>query len=198
MKDSRRTIEEQLKAANPDADGPQGAKPSDVAWRGIELCRKRDWKEGLYWLSLAANQSQDRTEKNGAGAKDPAAELPALFYSYLGYGIAKYQKQQRHGLKLCQRAVELEFYQPECYYFLARTHLLMRDRRAAVKVVERGLQVDSTHEWLTDLRAELGERLPPVLSFLPRRHALNRWLGKGRHRLLRRHKTQGRRGTSLR
>ena len=187
MRDSRRAIEEQLKAANPNPeDGPKGADPADVAWRGIELCRQRDWKEGLYWLSLAA------------GAKDDDGELPALFYSYLGYGIAKYQKQQRQGLKLCKRAIELEFYQPESYYFLARTHLLMGDRRAAVDVVERGLQVDSTHEWLSDLRVELGERLPPVFSFLPRRHAFNRWLGKARHRLLKRHKTQGRPGTSLR
>ncbi len=187
MRDSRRSIEEQIKAANarPEA-GPTGADPAEVAWRGIELCRKRDWKEGLYWLSLAA------------GAREGRDELPALFYSYLGYGIAKYQKQQRQGLKLCKRAIELEFYQPESYYFLARTHLLMRDRRTAVDVVERGLQVDSTHEWLCELRVELGERLPPVLSFLPRHHVLNRWLGKARHRLLKRHKTQGLPGKSLR
>lgn len=186
MRDSRRAIEEQLKAADQRPEQPKGANPADVAMRGIELCRQGDWKEGLYWLSLAA------------GAKEGAEELPALFYSYLGYGIAKYQRQQRQGVKLCLRAIELEFYQPESYYFLARTHLLMRDRRAAVDVVERGLQVDSTHDWLSDLRVELGERMPPVLSFLPRRHAFNRWLGKARHRLLRRHKTQGLPGKSLR
>ena len=187
MRDSRRSIEKQLeKAANQGPEKPRGADPSDVAWRGIELCRQKEWKEGLYWLSLAA------------GAKEGKSELPALFYSYLGYGVARYQKQQQQGLKLCRRAIELEFYQPEGYYFLARTHLLLGDRRAAVDIVERGLQVDSTHEWLTDLRSELGERLPPVLSFLPRRHFLNRWLGKARHRLLRRHKTQGQPGKSLR
>ncbi len=160
-------------AAAKDGATPQGAAPADIAWRGIELCRQGEWQEGLYWLSLAA------------GAEERGSELPALFYAYLGYGVARYQKQTREGLKLCRRAVELEFYQPEAYYFLARTHLLAGDRRAAFDVVERGLRVDSTHEGLSTQRVELGERLPPMLSFLPRRHALNRWLGMARHRLLR-------------
>ncbi len=175
MNGSRRSIEEQLEAIH----GPEqlsGAEPADIAWKGIELCRQGDWKEGLYWLSLAAQ------------AKEETDELPALFYSYLGYGVAKYQKQKQQGLKLCRRAVEIEFYQPEAYYFLACAHLLLEDRRAAVDVVERGLEVDSSHPGLTALRTELGERLSPVLSFLPRRHAVNRWLGLARHRLLRRHK----------
>ncbi len=173
MRSARRSIEEQLRAAA-GPEEPRGAEPADLAWKGIELCRQGEWKEGLYWLSLAAK------------AKESTDELPALFYSYLGYGVARYQKQQLQGLKLCRRAVELEFYQPESYDFLARTHLLMGDRRAAYDVVERGLEVDSTHEGLSALRSELGERRRPVLSFLPRRHAVNRWLGMARHRLLRR------------
>ncbi len=183
MRSSRRSIEEQLRAVT-GSEEPKGAGPSDMAWKGIELCRQGDWKEGLYWLTLAA------------GAKGDDDELPALFYSYLGYGVAKYQKQQLQGLKLCRRAIELEFYQPESYDFLARTHLLMGDRRAAYDVIERGFEVDSTNEGLIALRSELGERMPPVLSFLPRHHTLNRWLGKARHRLLGRHKTGGRSGTS--
>ncbi len=177
MRSSRRAIEEQLQAAAGPQE-PRGAEPEDMAWKGIELCRQGDWQEGLYWLSLAAE------------AKTESDELPALFYAYLGYGVARYQKQQLQGLKLCRRAVELEFYQPESYDFLARTHLLIGDRRAAYDVVERGLEVDSTHERLLALRAELGERRQPVLSFLPRRHPLNRWLGLTRHRLLRRRRAR--------
>ena len=177
MRSSRRAIKEQLRVAAGPKE-PRGAEPADMAWKGIELCRQGDWKDGLYWLSLAAE------------AKDETDELPALFYSYLGYGVARYQKQQLQGLKLCRRAVELEFYQPESYDFLARAHLLIGDRRAAYDVVERGLEVDSSHEGLLSLRSELGERRRPVLSFLPRRHALNRWLGMARHRLLQRRKAR--------
>lgn len=153
--------------------GTGESTPADNAWKGIELCRQGDWNEGLYWLSLAAE------------AQSPGDQLPALFYAYLGFGVAKYQKQTQQGVELCKKAVELELYQPEGYYFLARAHLLAGDRRAAFGVVERGLQVDSTYPELTELKAELGERWPPVLPFLPRRHFLNRWLGKARHRLFR-------------
>ncbi len=149
-------------------------RPSEAAWRGIEFCRRGDWQEGLYWLSLAAD------------VKGDTSELPSLFFAYLGYGLARYQGRMKQGLELCRRSVELEFYQPENYYFLAQTHLLTGDRRSAIEAIEGGLQVDSTHDGLSGLRDELGARLPPVLSFLPRQHPLNRTLGRLRHRLLRR------------
>ncbi len=143
--------------------------PHDAAWRGIELCRQGDWQEGLYWLSLAAS------------TQEHSRELPGLFYAYFGYGLARYQGETSRGVLLCRRAVELEFYQPESYYFLASTHLLCDERRAALDVIERGLQVDASHEGLAELKRELGERRAPVLSFLPRRHLLNRALGRLRH-----------------
>lgn len=149
------------------------SKPADHAWKGIELCRQGDWKEGLYWLSLAAEPGKS------------TAQLPALFYAYLGFGVAKYQKQTQQGIQLCSRAISLELYQPESYYFLAKTYLLAGDRRAAFGVVERGLRVDSRHPGLNELKADLGERWPPVIPFLPRRHVLNRWLGMARHKLVR-------------
>ncbi len=147
-------------------------EPVEIAWKGIELCRQGDWNEGLYMLSQAAADE-------GSGH-----ELPALFYSYLGYGVAKHQKQIAHGLRLCKRAVELELYQPESYYFLAQTQLLDGDRRAAFKVAERGLRIDSTHAGLIELKSTLGERRRPVIASLARRHPLNRFLGRLRHRLL--------------
>ncbi|MEM1202294.1 MAG: hypothetical protein AAGN66_03595 [Acidobacteriota bacterium] len=152
-------------------DTPKGADPADIAWRGIEHCREGDWKEGLYWLSLAA------------GVKDEGVDMPALFYAYLGYGIARHQGKKREGLKLCQKALDLEFYQPESYVFLAKTYLLSGDRRAAHETVVRGLQVDSGNSALLELNQELGHRKTPVLKFLPRRHFLNRILGRLRHSL---------------
>lgn len=157
-------------AIDPERNNP--ADPAEVAWRGIELCRQGDWTEGLYWLSLAAGVKQDSTD------------LPSLFYAYLGYGIARYQGKTRDGVKLCRHAIELEFYQPENYYFLAQTYLLLGDRRSASDAIERGLQVDSDHDGLRTLKNELGLRRPPVVAFLPRKHFVNRFLGQVRHRIL--------------
>lgn len=145
---------------------------AEVAWRGIESCRQGDWENGLYWLSLAVE------------AQVQTAELPGLMFSYLGYGMARYQGQGEQGLKLCQFGARVEMHQAESYYFLAKTHLVLGDKRSAYHEIERGTQVDADHPGLQELRLTLGQRRPPVLPFLSRRHALNRWLGKLRHRLV--------------
>ena len=148
--------------------------PAEIAWQGIECCREGDWQQGMYWLTLAA-ESQIR---------DDQQDLPGLFFAYLGYGLARYQNKFEEGLQLCQQAVALEFHQPESYVFLAQTCLLIEDRRSAIDAIDRGLEIDSAFGPLVELRYRLGMRRPPVLSFLPRSHSLNRTLGKIRHRFL--------------
>lgn len=153
------------------SDSQVDLAPEDVAWRGIELCRRGEWEEGFYWLSLATNDTVE------------TGSVPSLFFAYLGYGLARFQGEVDEGLKLCRRAVELELYQPESHYYLAATYLLAGDRRSAIDAVEQGLQVDATHAGLQELLADLGKRRSPMVPFLPRRHALNRWLGRVRHQL---------------
>lgn len=148
------------------------ADPTEVAWRGIDACRRGDWQEGLYWLSLVADSS-------------PAQEqLPSLYFAYLGYGMARHQGQEQEGARLCRHAIELEFHEPENYYCLAQVFLLMNDRRAAIDAIDRGLEIDSAYSGLVELKQRLGMRRPPVLPFLPRQSFPNRALGKIRHRLL--------------
>lgn len=126
----------------------------------------------MYWLSLAA------------GASTRPGDLPAVYYAYLGYGLARYEGKRAEGVRLCRRAVDLEFYQPDSYLFLARAHMLSGDRRLAHDVVERGLEIDPGNDALLDLRRKLGERRAPVVRFLSRRNIVNQILGRLRHRLL--------------
>lgn len=146
--------------------------PAELAWRGIELCRNGKWNDGLYWLSLAAE----------ADAK--TSELPGLLFSYLGCAIAKVQGSRDEGIRVAKLGVDLDIHQPESYCLLAETHLTCGDRRSAIGVIEQGLLVDAGNPELAKLKARLGVRRRPVLRFLPRRHFLNRWLGKLRHQLL--------------
>lgn len=148
----------------------EGDEAGEIAWRGIEACRRGNWDEGLYWLSVAVE------------AEVQTSQLPGLLFSYLGYGIARYQDQKVQGLKLCRLGAKIDMHVAESYYFLAKTHLLLADKRSAYEVIERGLQVDAAHPGLEELVLSLGQRRPPVLPFLSRRHRLNRWLGKVRHR----------------
>lgn len=138
----------------------------------IERCRRGAWREGLPALARIAEQN----ERGGT--------LPALVYSYLGYGIALRQQRIQEGLRLCQHAVKLEFYQAEGYLNLARTQLLARQRRAAMRTVTSGLRVDPDNPQLRQLRHEIGVRRRPVFPFLRRGNPVNQLLGKLRHALL--------------
>ncbi len=152
--------------------------PSDrldaVYERGLKRCREGEWKEGLVDLGWLANHRRSR-------------DLPALCFSYLGYGLARYRGQVRNGIRLCKHAVKLEFYQPEGYLNLARAALLAdQSRHEAAAAVLRGLAIDPDHPELRQLQRTLGIRRPPVLPFLARRNPANRLLGWIRYQVTRR------------
>lgn len=138
--------------------------------RGIDCCRKGNWVEGLRHLAWIS-------EREGV-----TSQLPGLYYSYLGYGIALTEQRLEEGLKLCRHAIKVEFYQSENYLNLARTSLLARDRAGAVRAVRAGLKIDSRPELLA-LYEELGIRSLPVLPFLGRENVVNQILGRIRHAL---------------
>lgn len=136
--------------------------------RGLERCRDGDWDRGLEDL---ASVSQGSRQKN----------LPGRLYSFLGYGIAKKEGNIKAGLRLCNHAVQMEFYWPENYLNLARTYLLARDRQRACRAVMEGLKYDPQHPELQELAQSFGSRRRPFVSFLSRRNFLNQILGRLRH-----------------
>jgi hypothetical protein len=139
--------------------------------RGIELCREGEWNDGLFYLGRIAEAGR-------------AGELPGLYYSYLGYGIARCQRRTQEGLKLCRHAVKIQFYEPDNYLNLARTAILASDRKEAIKAVRGGLKVDPKSLDLRALYRELGIRQLPVLRFLSRSNPVNLLLGQIRSRIL--------------
>jgi hypothetical protein len=146
-----------------------GSSVPDMLKAGIDSCRKGDWNEGLRHLGLIAAMGEE------------AGTLPGIFYSYLGYGIARKEKRIQEGLRLCRHSIEVEFFQAENYLNLARTCLLARDRKGAVKAVRAGLKIDRGHRELIAFYRELGIRSRPVLPFLSRDNFLNQILGRIRH-----------------
>jgi hypothetical protein len=136
---------------------------------GVRLCREGQWNQGL-----------DRLREVAASSVDPL-KMPGTFFSYLGYGMAHIHGRKDEGLKLCKRAIEIEFYQADNFFNLARMYVLLRQRREAVEAVERGLTVDPEHRGLQELHSQIGLRRDPVLRKLPRNHFLNRFFGRLRH-----------------
>lgn len=137
---------------------------SQALRRGIELCRQGEWSNGLCFL--------------GKVAEAGCTNAPGLYYSYLGYGIARCERRTADGLKLCRHAVKLQFYEPENYLNLARTALLVNDRKVAVDAVRKGLKIDRNNRDLRALYRELGVRKRPVLRFLSRSNPINLILGR--------------------
>ncbi len=145
--------------------------PRVLAESAIEICRAGDWSRGLTILA-------DLVKERGL-----SESVPGVAYSFLGYGIARYQRQVKEGLRLCQHAVKSQFYHPDCHLNLARVHVLAKNRRGAVAAIAQGLALDPRNAALRALQNEIGVRKRPVVGFLSRNNPVNRTLGKLRRQM---------------
>jgi len=136
---------------------------------GVRLCREGEWKKALPVLASAIEN------------RGPGEQVPGIAYSYLGYGVARFQGKQREGLKLCEHALKVQYYESDNHWNLTRIHVLMANRRLAVQALERGLKLDPDHAGLLEVKKEIGMRKRPVLGFLDRGHPVNIVLGRIRH-----------------
>ena len=103
------------------------------------------------------------------------------YRSYYGLGLAMVERRFDKALELCRSAAKEEFFNPELYHNLARVHLAFGFKAEAIRYLRRGLMIDPGNNEMSTELAGLGVRNRPVLTFLPRRHAMNRLLGRVRH-----------------
>ena len=102
------------------------------------------------------------------------------YRSHYGLGLALVERRFDQALELCRSAAKEEFFNPELYHNLARVHLAFGFKAEAIRYLRRGLMIDPANRAMSEALAALGRRRPPVLSFLPRKHPLNRLLGRVR------------------
>jgi tetratricopeptide (TPR) repeat protein len=100
------------------------------------------------------------------------------YRSFYGLGLALVERRFDRALELCRSAAKEEFFNPELYHNLARVHLAFGFKAEAIRYLRRGLMIDPANQAMHDALADLGVRSRPPLSFLPRRHPLNRALGR--------------------
>lgn len=101
--------------------------------------------------------------------------------SYFGLCLALVRKQYRAGVDLCKRAIDLEFYNGDHYANLARVYMASNNRKKAVETADQGLKLVPEHEYLTEVRQELGVRKRPPVPILDRSNPINVSLGQARH-----------------
>jgi len=99
------------------------------------------------------------------------------FRSYYGLSLALSEHRFDKALELCRSAAKEEFFNPALYHNLARVHLAFGFKAEAIRHLRRGQMIDPGNRAIESEMARLGVRRRPVLTFLRRRHALNRWLG---------------------
>jgi predicted Zn-dependent protease len=98
------------------------------------------------------------------------------WYSYLGYCIAKERGQVKKGLDLCNAALEQDPSNPAHFLNLAKVNLVAGQKKEALNVLRQGMALGGS-PGITALLDQIGTRKPPVFSFLPRGHFINKVLG---------------------
>jgi tetratricopeptide (TPR) repeat protein len=143
--------------------------------RGWELFERNRPAEALQWLERAYLEDSSN----------------ARLRSYYGLCLGIVERRFDEAMELCQSAAKQEFFNPELYLNMARLNLAFGFKSEGLRYLRRGEMIDPTNAGIEAVMRDLGMRVSPVLRFLPRRHALNRWLGSARHFLLRRHSGSG-------
>lgn len=107
------------------------------------------------------------------------------YMSYLGVVLARSEGKWGEAERLCDSAVRMKRNQAQLYLNLAEVYATAGRRDDAVEALQAGLKFARRDVRLNIAMNKLTERRSPVLSFLARRHPLNRQLGILRHRTLR-------------
>ncbi|MBP7148652.1 MAG: hypothetical protein KBD01_14030 [Acidobacteria bacterium] len=129
--------------------------------------------------ALALAEAAWKMVANIPGAP-PQAGVIGGFYGYL---LGTVGSRMTEGLQLCGQACDAAFWEPRVFEYFARLQLASGRRREALLTLERGLAVSPDDRDLRALRRAMGTRQAPALSFLDRRHPLNRVIGRLLHRM---------------
>lgn len=103
-------------------------------------------------------------------------EKTPVIKSCLGLCIATERGRISEAVTLCSEAIEQDPGNPLHYRNLGKVYLKAERKTDCLEVLRRGLSFGDDPE-ISELLERIGMRKPPVLSFLPRRHFLNKYAG---------------------
>ena len=106
-----------------------------------------------------------------------------FYVSYYGLALARAGDDSAMAEALCQEASRMKRDQSDFYVNLAEVYRRVGKFEDALWTLYNGLYFTQWNSCLVRALEEMGVRRPPVLSFLDRKHFLNRQLGKLRHRI---------------
>ena len=141
---------------------------------------EKEFKEGM-------TQYQAGYYARGLTHIQKAAELDAQNPTYLSYTallVALAHKNYEAAEQLGHAALRMKRNETQMYLNLAEIYLKAGEKEEAVETLQVGLTYTKQDVKLKRALRKLGIRRPPVIPFLERKHFLNRYLGRARHRIL--------------
>ena len=99
-----------------------------------------------------------------------------LWYSRLGFCIAKQRGQITRAIELCRTAIEHDPGNPLHYLYLGKVNLIAGNTPEAIQTFRQGMILGGSSE-LERMLNVIGIRKSPVISFLSRDNLLNKYLG---------------------
>jgi len=136
--------------------------------KGLQALDAKGYLDALAYFESALNLE----EKSG----NPAPRMKYL--SYYGLALSLASGRTSEAIDMCERALSVEFYNPDLYLNAARVYLAMGDRKRAHRAVCQGLRIEKRHPSLIQLLKTMGMRKRPLFRFLPRTHLLNKMTGR--------------------
>jgi len=109
-------------------------------------------------------------------------ETPSLS-SYYALCLAGAKGKFEEAERICLYALTRWGFNPNIHLNLSKIYILEKKKMAAIERLEKGLIIAPDHKGLKNQLSRLGNRKNPVLTFLPRKHFLNKCLGKIRYKI---------------
>ncbi len=146
-----------------------GARSAEMSFRkGLKALEENRHLEGLAYFEAALNLEER--------AGSPAPRMKYL--SFYGVALALAAGRTEDAIEMCERALSMEFYNPDLYLNAARVYLAAGQRRRAYKALCQGLRLEKGHSGLIAEIRKMGIRKRLPFPFLGRGHVLNRVTGR--------------------
>ncbi len=156
--------------STPEGQGMSGIlSPNESLRRGQELLRA-----GLEMAALEHFANAHRSKPDDACLR-----------SHYGWAVATIEHRFERGLGLCREALRADGSSADIYLNLSRVLMAGGRKAEGIRYLKRGLMVEPRDATLLLEWRRLGVRRSPVLPFLPRRHLVNRVLGRVRGMVVR-------------
>jgi tetratricopeptide (TPR) repeat protein len=99
-----------------------------------------------------------------------------LWYSRLGFCIAKERGHLTRAFELCHAAIAKDPKNPVHYLYLGKVHQIAANQYEALQALRQGMTLGTLPE-IESALAAIGTRKPPVIPAISRSNPLNKYLG---------------------